>query len=103
MEGLTFVHSLLVGVGLRNPTDKSNSKVALIASGKVLTGFSMYKNFALGADVCNAARSFLFSLGCIQALKCNTNTCPTGITTQDPELSWGLVSSLSLAERVSFQ
>ncbi|KAL7478879.1 hypothetical protein ACHAW6_004627 [Cyclotella cf. meneghiniana] len=90
VEGLTFVHSLLVGVGLRHPTDKSNSKVSLIASGKVLTGFSMYKNFALGADVCNAARSFLFSLGCIQALKCNTNTCPTGITTQDPELSWGL-------------
>jgi glutamate synthase domain-containing protein 2 len=93
VEGLTFIHSVLVGVGLRNPIDKSKSRVALIASGKVLTGFSMYKNFALGADVCNAARSFLFSLGCIQALKCNTNTCPTGITTQNPELSWGLVRS----------
>ncbi|KAG7364652.1 glutamate synthase [Nitzschia inconspicua] len=89
-EGLSFAHALLVGVGLRDPVDKSKSKVTLIASGKVLTGFSMYKNFAIGADVCNAARSFLFSLGCIQALKCNTNTCPTGITTQDPELSWGL-------------
>jgi glutamate synthase domain-containing protein 2 len=95
VEGLTFIHSVLVGAGLRNPVDKSKSKIALIASGKVLTGFSMYKNFALGADVCNAARSFLFSLGCIQALKCNTNTCPTGITTQDPELSWGLVSTIS--------
>jgi glutamate synthase domain-containing protein 2 len=90
-EALSFVHALLVGVGLRDPRDKSKSKVALIASGKVLTGFSMYKNFALGADVCNAARSFLFALGCIQALKCNTNTCPTGITTQNPELTWGLV------------
>jgi glutamate synthase domain-containing protein 2 len=90
-EGLSFAHAVLVGVGLRDPIDKSKSKVALLASGKVLTGFSMYKNFALGADVCNAARSFLFSLGCIQALKCNTNTCPTGITTQDPELTWGLV------------
>lgn len=55
-----------------------------------LIGANRYRNFALGADVCGAARSFLFSLGCIQALKCNTNTCPTGITTQDPELSWGL-------------
>jgi glutamate synthase domain-containing protein 2 len=90
-EGLSFAHAVLVGVGLRDPVDKSKSKVALIASGKVLTGFSMYKNFALGADACNAARSFLFSLGCIQALKCNTNTCPTGITTQNPDLSWGLV------------
>jgi glutamate synthase domain-containing protein 2 len=90
-EGLTFAHALLVGAGLRDPIDKSKSKVALIASGKVLTGFSMYKNFAMGADVCNAARSFLFSLGCIQSLKCNTNTCPTGITTQNKELSWGLV------------
>lgn len=90
-EGLSFVHAVLVGAGLRDPSDKSKSKIALIASGKVLTGMSMYRNFALGADVCNAARSFLFSLGCIQALKCSTNTCPTGITTQDPKLSWGLV------------
>ena len=89
-EGLSLAHAILVGAGLRDPLQKSNSKVALIASGKVLTGFSMYRNFCLGADVCNAARSFLFSLGCIQALKCHTNTCPTGITTQKPELSWGL-------------
>ena len=90
-EGLSFVHAVLVGVGLRDPQDKSRSKIALIASGKILTGMSMFRTFALGADVCNAARSFLFSLGCIQALKCATNTCPTGITTQDPALSWGLV------------
>eukprot|EP00547_Thalassionema_nitzschioides_P018321 CAMPEP_0194254348 /NCGR_PEP_ID=MMETSP0158-20130606/31930_1 /TAXON_ID=33649 /ORGANISM="Thalassionema nitzschioides, Strain L26-B" /LENGTH=604 /DNA_ID=CAMNT_0038992339 /DNA_START=170 /DNA_END=1984 /DNA_ORIENTATION=+ len=89
-EGLAFAHATLVGAGLRDPDDKSRSQVALICSGKVLTGASMHKNFALGADVCNAARSFLFSLGCIQALKCHTNTCPTGITTQDPKLSWGL-------------
>lgn len=89
-EGLSLTHGMLVGAGLRDPIDKSQSKVALIASGKVISGFSMYRNFALGADICNAARSFLFSLGCIQALKCNTNTCPTGITTQNPNLSWGL-------------
>merc|ERR1712071_597175 len=81
-EGLSFVHSVLVGTNLRDPVDKSKSKIALIASGKHLTGMSLFKSFALGADVANAARSFLFSLGCIQALKCNTNTCPTGITTQ---------------------
>ncbi|KAL3799830.1 hypothetical protein ACHAWO_009951 [Cyclotella atomus] len=103
VEGLTFIHSVLVGAGLRNPVDKSKSKIALIASGKVLTGFSMYKNFALGADVCNAARSFLFSLGCIQALKCNTNTCPTGITTQDPELSWGLDPRFKKVRVANFQ
>jgi len=89
-EGLSLAHAILVGAGLRDPIDKSQSKVALIASGKVISGFSMYRNFSLGADVCNAARSFLFSLGCIQALKCNTNTCPTGITTQNKDLSWGL-------------
>ena len=89
-EGLSFAHACLVGAGLRNPVDKSQSKISLIASGKVGSGFAMYRNMALGADICNAARSFLFSLGCIQALKCNTNTCPTGITTQNRDLSWGL-------------
>ncbi|KAL7496338.1 hypothetical protein ACHAWT_004489 [Skeletonema menzelii] len=88
--GLSYAHAMLVGAGLRDPVDKSQSKVTLIGSGKVCSGFSMYKTFALGADVCNAARSFLFSLGCIQALKCNTNTCPTGITTQNRDLGWGL-------------
>lgn len=102
-EGLSLAHALLVGAGLRDPMDKSKSKVALIASGKILTGFSMYKNFALGADACNAARAFLFSLGCIQALKCNTNTCPTGITTQDPELSWGLDPSYKQIRVANFQ
>jgi len=102
-EGLSFVHALLVGVGLRDPHDKSRSKITLIASGKILTGMSMYTKFALGADVCNAARSFLFSLGCIQALKCSTNTCPTGITTQDPNLSWGLDPSYKKVRVASFQ
>jgi len=102
-EGLSFVHAVLVGGGLRDPSDKSRSKIALIASGKVLTGMSMYRNFALGADVCNAARSFLFSLGCIQALKCSTNTCPTGITTQDPKLSWGLDPSFKQVRVANFQ
>jgi glutamate synthase domain-containing protein 2 len=83
-DALAFVHDGLVGAGLRH-------RVAVICSGKIVTGTDMTKAFALGADVCNAARSFLFSLGCIQALSCNTNKCPTGITTQDPKLVRGLV------------
>jgi len=101
-EGLSFVHAVLVGAGLRDPVDKSKSKIALIASGKMLTGVSLFKSFCLGADVCNAARSFLFSLGCIQALKCNTNTCPTGITTSDPDLTWGLDPATKQVRVASF-
>lgn len=83
-EGLSIVHGLLRGAGVRD-------RVRLIASGKVLSGFSLVRTLALGADACNAARAMMFALGCIQALKCNTNKCPTGITTQDEELQKGLV------------
>ena len=82
-EGLRFVDSFLKGANLRDD-------VKLIGSGKVYNGFSLVKTLAAGADTCNAARSFMFSLGCIQALKCNSNKCPTGITTQDPNLESGL-------------
>ncbi|MCP4318302.1 MAG: FMN-binding glutamate synthase family protein [Hyphomicrobiales bacterium] len=75
-EGLAFAHSCLVGASLRND-------IRLIASGKVVTGFHMVEKIALGADMCNMARPMLFALGCIQAVRCNTNSCPTGITTQD--------------------
>ncbi len=70
---------------------KLHDEIKIIASGKVLTAASLMKMLALGADVCNSARGFLFSLGCIQALRCNTNTCPTGITTHDRGLVRGLV------------
>ena len=50
----------------------------------------MAQKFALGADLCNSARGMMFALGCIQALRCNNNTCPTGIATQDPELVNGI-------------
>jgi glutamate synthase domain-containing protein 2 len=46
---------------------------------------------ALGADLCNAARAMMFSLGCIQARRCNSNTCPVGVATQDPARDQGLV------------
>lgn len=83
-EGLSFVHYALVGADLRN-------SMRLVASGKVNTGYQIATKLALGADMCNAARAMMFALGCIQALRCNTNKCPTGITTNDPALTVGLV------------
>ncbi len=83
VDALMFVNNLLLGTGLRE-------ELKIIASGKILSGFSMLRTTALGADVMNSARAFMFALGCIQSLKCNTNKCPTGITTQDPMLMYGL-------------
>ena len=82
-DGLVFVHNALTGAGLRD-------RVRVVYSGKVLTAFHMIRAFALGADTCNSARAMMFALGCIQALRCNNNTCPTGITTQKPALIRGL-------------
>ncbi|KAL3794116.1 hypothetical protein ACHAW5_008752, partial [Stephanodiscus triporus] len=82
-EGLVVVRNLLTGAGIRD-------KVRIVASGGVTNGFSLVRTIALGADVACAARAFMLSLGCIQALKCNTNRCPTGIATQDRELQYGL-------------
>lgn len=76
-EALIFVHNCLVGIGLRE-------NIRLMASGKIATGFDMVTKIALGADMCNIARAMMFAVGCIQALRCNTNTCPTGVTTHDP-------------------
>ena len=75
-EGLTFARNALIGIGKRD-------QIRLIASGKIATGFDMIDKISLGADMCNSARAMLFSIGCIQSLKCNTNKCPTGIATQD--------------------
>jgi glutamate synthase domain-containing protein 2 len=75
-EGIVFVHSCLTGIGVRD-------KIRIIASGKVISGFDMVAKLALGADMCNTARGMMFALGCIQSLRCNNNTCPTGVATQD--------------------
>ena len=83
-EGLAFAHDILMGYGLRD-------QIKLIASGKVFTGFHLVRLFALGADACYSARGMMLALGCIQALECNSNTCPTGITTQRKDLVAGLV------------
>ncbi|MEA3247528.1 MAG: FMN-binding glutamate synthase family protein [Gemmatimonadota bacterium] len=82
-DGLSFVHAALTAAGVRD-------EIRLIASGKVNTGFQMATKVALGADMCNAARAMMMALGCIQALRCNSNKCPTGVATQDPELVAGL-------------
>jgi glutamate synthase domain-containing protein 2 len=82
-DGLSFVHSSLMGAGLR-------PQIRIIAAGKVNSGFKIAAKVALGADMCNAARAMMFALGCIQALRCNSNVCPTGVATQDPDLVKGL-------------
>jgi len=66
------------------------SRILVIASGKMVTPSEVAAALCLGADAVNTARGFMFSLGCIQALQCNKNTCPTGITTHDPKLQKGL-------------
>lgn len=82
-DGLSFVNYALIGCGLRD-------KIKINAAGKIVTGFHIITKLALGADFLDAARSMMFALGCIQALKCNTNKCPTGVATQDPSLVSGL-------------
>lgn len=82
-EGLVFVHNALVGFDLR-------SQIRVIAGGKIITAFNMASRLAAGADLCNSARGFMFSLGCIQARRCNSNHCPVGVATQRPSLVRGL-------------
>jgi len=82
-DALVFVHNALVGFNIRD-------RIRLIVSGKVTTGFDLISKIAMGADMCNAARGMMFALGCIQALQCHANTCPTGVATQNPELVKGL-------------
>lgn len=84
LDGLAFVDNMLTGFNIRH-------HIRLIASGKILSGFHMLRAVALGADACNSARAMMMALGCIQALQCNSNKCPTGVATQDPALTIGLV------------
>ncbi len=94
-EGLVFVHDALVGYGLKKD-------IKIITSGKITSGFDMYRAIALGADLCYSARAMMLSLGCIQALECNKNTCPTGVATQIPSLVAGLVVSDKKVKVASF-
>jgi glutamate synthase domain-containing protein 2 len=74
-------------------------RVRVIAAGKLINPVSVAWALCMGADFVNSARGFLFAIGCIQAMQCNKNTCPTGITTQNPRLQRGLDVGLK-AERV---
>ena len=84
IEALAFVCDTLVGFNLKQ-------HITVIASGKIVNGFDMIRALALGADACNSARAMMMALGCIQALECHKNVCPTGVATQNPELVKGLV------------
>jgi glutamate synthase domain-containing protein 2 len=81
---LIFVNKTLIRLNIRD-------KIRVIGSGKIISGYSILRAMAMGADMCNSARGFMFSLGCIQALRCNTNNCPTGVATQNKMLMKGLV------------
>ena len=84
IEGLVFINKLLVKYKLKN-------QIKIIASGKAIDAFDIVKYLALGADAIGMARSFMLSLGCIQARECNLDTCPVGVATQDDDLVKALV------------
>lgn len=82
-EALTFVSKTLQLYGLKE-------QIKLIVAGKIISGFDILKVLALGAEACYSARGMMFSLGCIQALKCDSGKCPVGVATQEPRLFKGL-------------
>ena len=92
-EGLICIRNALIGSNLKD-------RVKIGAAGKMHSAAGMARAFALGADWCNAARAFMFSLGCIQSMKCHTGNCPTGIATQTPWRQQGLIVE-SKAKRVA--
>jgi glutamate synthase domain-containing protein 2 len=91
-EALLLVHNTLVGLNLRGP-------IRIGAAGKIVTAFDLARTISIGADWCNAARGFMFALGCIQSQSCHTSLCPTGVATQDPTRQRALVVP-DKAERV---
>jgi len=91
-ESLPLVIDILTEAGMRD-------RVKVIVSGKMIIPSAVAAAFCMGADFVVSARGFMFALGCIQAMKCNQNTCPTGITTHDKRLQRGLVP-VDKAERV---
>jgi glutamate synthase domain-containing protein 2 len=91
-DGLMFAHNALVGIGVRD-------RIRLGASGKIISAFDIARTMALGADWCNAARGFMFALGCIQSQSCHTDRCPSGVATQSPIRQKALVVPAK-AERV---
>ena len=88
-EGLMMVQNCLVGTGLR-------PHIKIGASGKITNGFDVVQRIIQGADFTLAARAMMFAVGCIQAMKCHTNRCPTGVATQDP----GLARALDVPDKI---
>ena len=76
-EALMLVHNTLVGLGLRD-------RIRIGAAGRITSAFDIARTLAMGADWCNAARGFMFALGCIQSQSCHNDKCPTGVATQNP-------------------
>ncbi|NNL86167.1 MAG: FMN-binding glutamate synthase family protein, partial [Myxococcales bacterium] len=83
-EAIVLVRNALTGIAARD-------RVRIIASAKLVTSFDMAAALALGADTVSSARGFMFALGCIQAQQCHRNTCPVGVTSQNPSLERALV------------
>jgi len=93
-ESLPLVVDKLLEHGLKN-------RIRVIASGKMINPSGVAWALCMGADSVNSARGFMFALGCIQAMQCNKNTCPTGVTTHNPKLQRGLVPE-NKAQRVAW-
>ncbi|GMN03310.1 FMN-binding glutamate synthase family protein [Erythrobacter sp. MTPC3] len=87
--GLTLREALPMLVDIRDEAGLKD-RIRVVASGKLVTPSEVAWALCAGADFVISARGFMFALGCIQAMKCNKNTCPTGITTHDPSLQRGL-------------
>lgn len=83
-KALVFVVDTLNGYGLKKD-------IKILTATKIFTAFDIFKALCIGADICNSARGMMLALGCIQALRCDTNKCPTGVTTNNPSLMRGLV------------
>ncbi|QEN14005.1 FMN-binding glutamate synthase family protein [Mycolicibacterium sp. ELW1] len=95
-EGLMLVHNALVGTGLRR-------HIRIGASGKVASGVDIVSRICQGADFTMSARAMMFAIGCIQAMKCNTNRCPTGVATQDKARARALYVPDKTERVVNFQ
>ncbi len=88
--GMPWEKGLVYAVDTLNGYDLKKD-IRVVTATKIITAFDIFKALCIGADICNSARAMMMALGCIQALKCDENTCPTGVATQDPKLVRGLV------------
>jgi glutamate synthase domain-containing protein 2 len=95
-DALAFVYDCLNGFDLKK-------EIKIICSGKIISGFDIIKSLSIGADLCNSARGMMFALGCIQALECHANTCPTGVATTNPDLYKGLIPEEKSVRVARFQ